>query len=162
MHNYILVCHRLGRVGDGGVQRPQRVGVLGQVGDDGQRCLQPFGHLPGDRVVIYVGGQQEGSKLFVASAEVVSCELVTAVARRNVAPNVAEGNQLAVGWLQLGTVKEFSTPVPILELLDRLSFIPENRARWGVALVGGVRRIDDRDWDLILSEAAGASKSSDV
>ena len=117
---------------------------------------------PGDRVVIYVGGQQEGSKLFVASAEVVSYELVTAVARRNVAPNVAEGNQLAVGWLQLGTVKEFSTPVPILELLDRLSFIPENRARWGVALVGGVRRIDDRDWDLILSEAAGASKSSDV
>ncbi len=61
-----------------------------------------------------------------------------------------EGNEPAIEWLSLTEANRLTPSVPIANLLDSLSFIPVNRSRWGVAMMGGVRRISDADWNVIV------------
>jgi hypothetical protein len=111
--------------------------------------------VAGDRVVVYVGGQRARSQAFVATAEIIGMDDVSGVRRRRSPDSFDAGNQV-VTWLRLGTVRELVPSVPIRGLLDSLSFTPSNKARWGVALMGGVRVIGDDDWGLIVPSGVKA------
>jgi hypothetical protein len=52
-------------------------------------------------------------------------------------------------WIELGAPAALTPSVKIQDALAKLSFTPSNATRWGVVLMGGVRRISDRDWTVI-------------
>jgi hypothetical protein len=102
----------------------------------------------GDRLVLYAGGGRAGGKCFHAIA----------VVGQKIAPDRSmirrfsglEGHLPAVDWLHLAKIERLDPCIPMAEILAKLSFIPANRSRWGVAMMGGVRKISDIDWDHIV------------
>jgi len=116
---------------------------------------------PGSRVLVYVGGQQAWGQSFVATATVLACDQVDRTRRRHPADTSDDAvEQQVVAWLRLAEVRPLRPAREMRDLLDRLSFIPENRSRWGVSFMGGVRRISDEDWNAIVSAVPSGWSSS--
>jgi hypothetical protein len=116
----------------------------------------PTAFVVGDRVVFYAGGSRAGGKSFHAVAT-VSDKIAS---NRAVSHRIRglEGNAPAVEWLQLTDTHRFDPCIPMAGLIAQLSIIPKNRIRWGVAMMGGVRKIHDVDLDCILSYQADAQR----
>lgn len=51
--------------------------------------------------------------------------------------------------LKLSNINILKQPVDIIENLNKLSFIPENKKKWGVAFMGGARRINEADFKIM-------------
>lgn len=51
--------------------------------------------------------------------------------------------------IRLSSICYLGTPVDLLTVLDRLSFIPDNRNKWGVAMMGGVRSLTPEDYIVL-------------
>jgi EVE domain len=114
---------------------------------------------PGDRVLIYVGGRRDHAQCFVGTADVVASEPVDhSWRRRSTEFEDGAGDQDTVAWLRLDNVQAIIPALSIRRVLNRLSFLPNNKTRWGTSLMGGVRRIPDGDWDVILSESLTKSR----
>lgn len=108
---------------------------------------------PGHSVLIYTAGQCSDARKVIASAQVanvlqwkrplsVSC------------PIFLEG--IPVSALQLTNIRWFSQPVVFTDHLDELSFIPANRQKWGVAMMGGMRSISQPDYQTLTAKAGAA------
>jgi hypothetical protein len=111
---------------------------------EGTRCRLMV--RAGNKVLIYTAGQGKDSKRFIASATVSEVK----VWDRKLAvrcPIFLEG--IPVSALILGDIQYFDSPRPISDVLDNLSFIPANRQKWGVAMMGGMRSIDARDYEIL-------------
>lgn len=104
----------------------------------------------GDRALIYAGGQRGHSRVFIATTRIASNQPVNS-ARRLSLPTNLDGDNPPVSWLTFADTNKMVPTVHMSELLEKLSFIPKNRSRWGVTLMGGVRRISDADWAIILA-----------
>jgi hypothetical protein len=103
--------------------------------------------LPGARCLIYIGGSGDLAQHVIAEAHIAR------VADNCVRSVSIDDSSLLVDTpasiLHFSKVIEFNTPVNVKTLLGDLSFIPENRGKWGSALQGGCRRIEKSDY-LVL------------
>ena len=101
----------------------------------------------GDRLCIYVTGDTPNKHHVVASATiktVVQWSLAhdrTFPIEKDAVPSVV---------LTLTDCHMFNLPVSVPDKLDTLSFIPENRKKWGVAFMGGIRAITSDDYDQLV------------
>lgn len=107
------------------------------------RCKNIVGD--GDKVLIYIAGTSEHAREVVASATVETVEIWNKQ-HEAIYPLALDGIPLKV--LRLTDIKMEST-VNITDKLDQLSFIPENREKWGVALMGGMRQLSSDDFALL-------------
>lgn len=102
----------------------------------------------GDRVVVYIAGSGPARQSFYAATSVIGH--LRADAREAHRLRSLAGDSPSAGWLILGIPERFEPCINAKVVLADLSFIPKNRARWGVAFMSGTRRISDRDWDVLL------------
>ena len=51
--------------------------------------------------------------------------------------------------LRLRDVARLAAPVSVIANLHRLEFIGENKKKWGVRLMGGMRSVSATDYDLL-------------
>lgn len=91
----------------------------------------------GDKVLFYQGGE-EGRKV-VASAELAS--------------SLHSDN--ADSFAEIKNIEVWKKPVDMNALIDRLSFI-KNKKHWGVYLQGGVVRIAEKDYNMIVKKRGKA------
>ncbi|QTN40940.1 EVE domain-containing protein [Marinobacter salsuginis] len=108
---------------------------------------------PGNSVLIYTAGQCSDARQVIASAQVAQ---VLQWNRRLSAscPIFLEG--IPVSALQLTNIQLFTQPVVFTDHLDDLSFIPANRQKWGVAMMGGMRSISQPDYQTLTAKAGAA------
>lgn len=109
----------------------------------------PFVHdiAKGDRLLIYAAGRK-GAFYAIAEAAGQLTEL-----DQNETP---EELRQTIGFfryaLRIERVSRFRKPLPIKEVLGKLSFI-KNKEYWGLHFRRGLRRINVRDFSTIVGEA---------
>ena len=118
----------------------------------GTRCRLMV--APGNSVLIYTAGQKEDARRVVAKATVAEIAPWTRSHAR-ACPIFLEG--IPVSVLVLQDVEYFENPTLITDHLDDLSFIPTNRKKWGVAMMGGMRSIGLSDYQVLSSSKGGAA-----
>lgn len=52
-------------------------------------------------------------------------------------------------FLSFENLSKLSKPILFKSLLEQFTFCPQNKQKWGVALMGGIRRLNDVDYQLI-------------
>jgi predicted RNA-binding protein len=107
---------------------------------------------PGDTFFIYLAGSKEGAQRIVALAqakEMLHNPKISDSIRISLYPE-----QPIESVISLERIQNFITGVDIRGLLDKLSFIPVNKGKWGAAFQGGCRKISQKDYEIIknLSE----------
>lgn len=101
---------------------------------------------PGNSVLIYTAGQCSDAHQVIASAQVA--EVLQWNRRLSASsPILLEG--IPVSALSLINIQRFAQPVVFTDYLDILSFIPTNRQKWGVAMMGGMRSITQADYQTL-------------
>ena len=106
-----------------------------------------------DHVLIYVSGQRQLSRCFVASCRAASTATKVPFSMASIvdAPN-HEGVVSVSSVVKLKSVRFFPAPVAIAPLKSKLHFIKKPTSpKWGAYLQGGVKRISKRDFELIAS-----------
>ena len=93
-------------------------------------------------VLFFVSGKNNGGTL-VGRAQVA--EKSSQVIRGS----SIEEHGTVVAYLRFKEVTLFSNPISFREVLPQLSFCPKNMKKWGVVLMGGVRRLSDYDFNII-------------
>lgn len=101
-----------------------------------------------DQVLIYLGGTGPNRCSVIARAKVGDVECPREAVF--IDPINVEGDA-ADRILHLTDICEIA-PVDIRQKLDDLSFIPANRKKWGVALMGGCRKISREDFEKIVCQ----------
>lgn len=96
----------------------------------------------GARLAIYLAGSCE----VIAMGAVARVDLWNAEHRRTY-PLLLDGAPAAV--LVMEDLHLFSTPVPVKERLQRLSFISAGSKKWGVAFMGGTRAVNAEDFAVL-------------
>jgi hypothetical protein len=54
--------------------------------------------------------------------------------------------------LSFKSIKLFSNPILFLDRLRQSTIMPKNPKKWGVVLMGGVRKVDQSDFELFVRE----------
>ena len=96
------------------------------------------------KLLIYIAGNEEHSKCVIASAEVSAVELWSDKKHKKNYPLLLDGIPGKV--LMLKNIEILEEPLDIRKKLDTLSFIPENKKKWGVAMMGGMRPLLENDY----------------
>lgn len=100
----------------------------------------------GDNVIFYVSNAKTGGQL-VASAKVES--LVDP--EKN--SYFLEEHGVVDYFVTFENVTIFDKALLFKSLLKDFTFCPQNIAKWGVILMGGIRRLEDFDYNLIIKKA---------
>ena len=104
---------------------------------------------PGDKVLIYCGGQKRNGKTVIATAK------ITKIYRKNNRDELPEENEFVTGnayeIISLDDISMFPSPIKFRDVLPSLSICPANMGKWGVILHGGARRISGSDFSIIMS-----------
>lgn len=98
----------------------------------------------GDQLIVYLAG--EGERRFVASATVSEVDFKDQ-------SNDADGDALTdlpVAILKLREVRNFKNHVSIIDIKDRLDFIPKSTTKWGCVLQRGLKRLSEADANTIM------------
>lgn len=104
----------------------------------------------GEKVVIYLSGNQLDSKHTIASATIDLVEEWNERKHRKKYPIFIEQEPALV--LKLKDIDIFSKPVDIKKNLASLSFYQNaNPKKWGYAVMSGVRRITPNDFEILTS-----------
>lgn len=107
---------------------------------------------PGQKVLIYLAGNNEDCQRVIASVTIKS---ITEWSKRDHAkryPLMLDDEPSLV--LNFTDIKIFGSPVSIREHLHHLDLVPKkNPAKWGMAMVGGMKSLSEHDY-YILSGAA--------
>ena len=105
----------------------------------------------GDRIVFYVSGSRESDRTaFIGTAEVLGSRLAT---DRTDPKLPARFLARAVLYdVPIGNLRLVSEAVSARPLVGRLEFV-KNKEKWGTYFQGGVRRIPQSDFDLIVAHA---------
>ena len=104
---------------------------------------------PGAGVVFYIGGKASSGQTIIGSARIALIRPATSAERLG----VGMGEKTPSEVLEFEPLEFFPVPVPIRPLIDKLEMFVQVPQRWGIALVGGSRRISQADFDLILESA---------
>ena len=112
---------------------------------------------PGDRLLVYLGGNGPAAQSFYAVARVASTHRAQKLKESSSDSQELEGHQPASAWLILKDIRHLTPRISVRELLPRLSFLPKTPNRWGVAFMSGVRILSDADWEIIV---AGSTASA--
>ncbi len=110
------------------------------------RCKNMIGE--GHELLFYLAGKGALDRQVIATATVSRIDHWSKIQYRDKYPLQLDGEPEKV--LVLARVAHLSIPVSLENVLDKLSFIPENKNRWGVTMMGGVRSLTVQDY-LILS-----------
>ena len=94
------------------------------------------------KVIFYLAGSGPNSQHFVGEA------IIDKIIYANSSYS-EEANTMIHSTLQFDKITNYEKPVSIKKLLKKLTFIT-NPAKYGTALVGGVRRISEKDYEAIL------------
>lgn len=100
----------------------------------------------GDEIAVYLGGPY--NQIIIATATIASIEDWDRKHARNY-PLFMDGIPEKV--LNLSSATILKQPVDVIEKINELSFMPENKLKWGVAFMGGARRVNERDFQIITS-----------
>jgi len=101
----------------------------------------------GHRVLIYLAGPESDCGNVIASAVISGVVDWEDRKHRRGYPLMIDGEPLKA--LLLEKVSVFDKPVSVSDRLDHLSFIPENKKKWGVAMMGGMRSLTDSDFMVL-------------
>jgi len=101
----------------------------------------------GDEILIYIAGQKSNRQKFVAKARIANIHKPKPIRRGDDPIEVMDSDSFLM--LSLGNV-EFIPPVDIKEIAERLDFFPKNNPKWGAVLMGGSRKISERDYQEIV------------
>jgi len=104
---------------------------------------------PGHQVLIYLAGPESDCGKVFASARVQDVIDWSDRKHRPIYPLMLEGEPHKT--LILERRSYFQYPIAVAEQLDQLSFIPANKKKWGVAMMGGMRSLSASDYE-VLSE----------
>jgi hypothetical protein len=110
----------------------------------------------GDHCLFYAAGRAKFAQHFLATAEINSISPRTRAAIQIDPPEAY--TDTADKIIHLSNVKIFETPIGLRPLLDELSFIPENRLKWGSILQGGCLRLSRDDYARILAQQSPKKK----
>lgn len=102
---------------------------------------------PGHRVLIYLAGPEADCGNVIASAEVRDVIEWSDRKHQRGYPLLIDGEPLKA--LMLEKVSLFRNPVSVADQLDNLSFAPENKKKWGVAMMGGMRSLNESDFNVL-------------
>jgi hypothetical protein len=105
-------------------------------------------YAAGDRFLIYAGGECN----FYAAAECAGPVEIFKPGSESISPDLPGTGGFFGRVLRFRSVVRFREPVPIRPLLDRLSFIKDQR-NWGLYLRQSARRISERDFRLVVGLA---------
>ena len=100
---------------------------------------------PGDHVLIYLAGSGLHAQCFVGTAKVSSVAVAKRGWQEPLSNLVADP---AILMISLEGIVMWGRPVSIREHLKDLEFVKSKRF-WGVSLMGGVKQISVRDFELI-------------
>jgi len=89
-----------------------------------------------DKVLFYQGG--EGGKKIVGRAELAS--------------SLMRDESNIFNWVMIRNIEIWEKPVEIKAVLEKLSFI-RNKMHWGLRFQGGIVKISENDYKLILRKA---------
>lgn len=109
---------------------------------------------PGAQVVLYIGGKAPGAQTFLGTGVIARIRSATTTERNE----VGAGEKTPARVLEFEPLAFFQNAVSIRPLLDQLEMFERVRQRWGIALVGGSRRISKHDFDLVLKAAKTVAK----
>lgn len=112
---------------------------------------------PQDRVVIYAGGYKQHSQTIIGVAVIVKVRSPTKAELEELSQTSAP---TPVKILDLGELVCCETPVSIRPILTRLEMFAGLGAKWGVALMGGSRKISEDDFALISSHIGHSSAAA--
>ena len=101
---------------------------------------------PGHKVLVYLAGEEADCKKVIASASIVNITEWSSKKHKASYPLLLDGVPVKV--LEFDDIEYFDTPIDFREKLEELSFIPNNRQKWGVSMMGGMRSIEQSDYDV--------------
>jgi len=55
-------------------------------------------------------------------------------------------------FLSFENLSKLSRPILFKSLLEQFTFCPQNKQKWGAALMGGIRRLNDTYYQLIKKQ----------
>lgn len=111
----------------------------------------------GSEVAIYLAGSGPYTQHFVGKAKVAEVRPWSRTDEQHY-PLVLDGTPARL--LLLEDIEVFDLPVSIKPLLPYLRFLPPNRAKWGVAFMGGMRSVSRRDFRLLTSGLPSGSNAN--
>ncbi len=114
----------------------------------GTRCkhMVSVGH----QLLIYAAGFEKYGKCVIGTARVQSLDEWKDAAHKNRYPLMLDGIPEKV--LIFDDVSLFDVPVDLRTKLDTLSFVPKNKKKWGVAMMGGMRSLSEADYATIIDQ----------
>ena len=104
---------------------------------------------PGHKLLIYIAGNESKGQRVIASALVATIEQWSDKLHKDNYPLLLDGIPDKV--LRLHAVREFKNPIDFKSKLDALSFIPSNKKKWGVAMMGGARSLIEADYKMLCA-----------
>lgn len=105
----------------------------------------------GDRVLIYLAGNDKEAKHFVASATISGVDASPGACKRYEADGPHALVEPPVAVLSISEARWLSIPVPVAAVKDELDFVPKGTNKWGCVLQRGAKRIKESDAEHILS-----------
>jgi heptaprenylglyceryl phosphate synthase len=98
-----------------------------------------------DEVIFYIAGINENAQSFVAKSNIKSVEIV-----KELLVDADKKKNLVNRYLILESTTLFEKPKSIRPIIEKLDFI-RKKLNFGAYLVGGVVKLDDKDFNTILN-----------
>lgn len=104
----------------------------------------------GDGIIVYLAGQSEGGKTFIAKATVKGITND---------PRFLRGlyGEPPIAAILLTDISTFQTCPKIADIKDELDFVPKHNPKWGCVMQRGVKRIEEKDFLRIMTAAENSS-----
>lgn len=100
---------------------------------------------PGDNAVFYISNRKTGGLI---SATATIKEILKPEKNKY----YLEEHGPVEYFLSFENLSKLSRPILFKSLLEQFTFCPQNKQKWGVALMGGIRRLNDTDYQLIKKQ----------
>lgn len=100
----------------------------------------------GDEVLIYLAGMEPGAQSVIASAKI---EGISEWSRQYSKDYPLMLEDIPAKVLRLSDVKYLPDAIHVPGVLDKLSFTPKNKSKWGTAFMGGMRHLSKADYSIL-------------
>jgi hypothetical protein len=94
----------------------------------------------GDICLFYVAGKKTNAQHFIGEGIVKNLHL------RPIKPINYVNSESPQKYIEFENVITYEHPIDVKTKLDKLSFIPENRTKWGIVFMNGCRKISKTDY----------------
>lgn len=106
----------------------------------------------GDRAVVYLSGSRDYSQHFVGVCRIDSAKQHSSAELRSKLSSSSKHDYAMPPYhISLRDCEMFDNPVSLLDIAEQLQLVKDPK-QWWRYLQGGVRRISDRDFNLILQK----------